>query len=126
MVIEALQALVDKHRRWGLQSTALEVPNAIWSLDFTHHTRHSGRRFRKLNVLVEGVREVLDIEVDTSLSGERVVWVLGRLRMWKSLPMAIRWDTSPELVGQAMADWWGIRGWAQVHRARKVCSERLH
>lgn len=42
-------------------------PNVIWSLDFMHDTLYNGRRFRTLNVLDEGVRDVLDIEVDTSL-----------------------------------------------------------
>jgi len=86
----------------------LEVPdrpNAIWSLDFMHDTLYSGRRFRTLNVLDEGVREVLDIEVDTSLPGERVVRVLDRLRIWRGLPEAIRCDNGPELISQGMADW---------------------
>ena len=41
----------------------------VWSLDFMHDTLYSGRRFRTLNVLDEGVREALAIEIDTSLPG---------------------------------------------------------
>ena len=45
-----------------------------------HDTLYVGRRFRTLNVIDEGVREGLDIEIDTSLSGERVVRVLDRIK----------------------------------------------
>src|SRR5207302_5329290 len=47
-------------------------PNAVWAVDFMSDTLYGGRRFRTLNVLDEGVREVLAIEVDTSLPAERV------------------------------------------------------
>ena len=46
------------------------APNETWALDFMHGTLYVGRRFRTLNVLDEGVREVLDIEIDMSLTGE--------------------------------------------------------
>jgi putative transposase len=148
-VIEALQEMVEKHRRWGFwmcyqrlrldghrwnhkrvyriykelglnqkrrtkrriptrARQPLEVPpvaNAVWSVDFMHDTLYVGRRFRTLNVLDEGVREALDIEVDTSLSGERVVRVLERLKVWRGLPVAIRCDNGPELTSQVFVDW---------------------
>ncbi len=40
---------------------------------------YGGRRFRTLNVLDEGVREGLAIEVDTSLPAERVIRVLEQV-----------------------------------------------
>ena len=43
------------------------MPNRVWSLDFMSNTLYSGRRFRILNILDEGVREALDIVIDTSL-----------------------------------------------------------
>ena len=90
-------------------------PNAIWSLDFMHDTLYVGRRFRTLNVLDEGVREVLDIEIDTSLPGERVVEVLERLRMWRGLPEAIRCDNGPELISQVLENWCEENGVALRH-----------
>ena len=42
-------------------------PNAVWAMDFMSDTLYGGRRFRTLNVLDEGVREGLAIEIDTSL-----------------------------------------------------------
>ena len=80
-------------------------PNQVWALDFMHDTLYVGRRFRTLNVLDEGVREALAIEIDTSLSGERVVRVLEQLQAWRGLPQAIRCDNGPELTSQVFVDW---------------------
>lgn len=80
-------------------------PNVVWSLDFMHDTLYVGRRFRTLNVLDEGVREILDIEIDTSLTGERVVRVLERLKGWRGVPVAIRCDNGPELLSEAFRTW---------------------
>lgn len=81
------------------------VPNAVWSVDFMHDTLYVGRRFRTLNVLDEGVREGLYIEIDTSLTAERVVRVMERLKTWRGLPGAIRCDNGPELTSQTFVDW---------------------
>jgi len=80
-------------------------PNRVWSLDFMHDTLYCGRRFRTLNVMDEGVREVLAIEVDTSLPGERVVRVLDQIKRWRGLPEAIRCDNGPELLSEAFRTW---------------------
>ncbi len=63
------------------------------------------RRFRTLNILDEGVREVLDIVVDTSIPGGRVVRTLDRLVEWRGKPDAIRVDNGPEYLSQVFADW---------------------
>ncbi len=86
----------------------LEVPmqaNALWSMDFMADTLYGGRRFRTLNVLDEGVREALAIEIDTSLRAERVVRVLEQLKDWRGLPRAIRCDNGPEYTAQPVVDW---------------------
>jgi putative transposase len=64
-----------------------------------------GRRFRTLNVLDEGVREGLAIEIDTSLPAKRVVRVLERIGELRGLPSAIRMDNGPELIAQEVLDW---------------------
>ena len=58
-------------------------PNEIWSLDFMSDSLYQGRRFRTLNILDEGVREALAIEIDTSLPAQRVVRVLQQLETWR-------------------------------------------
>ena len=55
-------------------------------------TLYGGRRFRTFNVLDEGVREGLAIEVDTSLPAERVIRVLEQVVAWRGRPQAIRLD----------------------------------
>lgn len=86
------------------------LPNAVWAVDFMSDALSVGRRFRTLNVLDEGMREGLAIEIDTSLPGERVVRVLERLIAWRGAPQAIRCDNGPELISQAVVDFCRDRG----------------
>ena len=81
------------------------MPNAVWSVDFVHDTLYNGRRFRTLNVMDEGVRECLDIEIDTSLPGARLVRTLDRIKEWRGLPLAIRCDNGPELICRQFVAW---------------------
>lgn len=147
-VVEALNAVVAKHGRWGFWKchdrlrlnghqwnhkrtwriycqmklnlprrtkrrlirpaqplNAPLWPNEIWSLDFMSDSLYQGRRFRTLNILDEGVREALVIEIDTSLPAQRVVRALQQLEAWRGLPKAIRLDNGPELTSQHLADW---------------------
>ena len=86
----------------------LEAPmqaNILWSMDFMADALYGGRRFRTFNVLDEGVREALAIEIDTSLRTERVIRVLEQLKEWRGLPQAIRCDNGPEYTSQALVDW---------------------
>jgi putative transposase len=53
--------------RERLLLAALPIVNQSCSLDFMHDTLYCGKRFRTLNVIDEGMRECLDIEIDRSL-----------------------------------------------------------
>ena len=64
-----------------------------------------GRRFRTLNVLDDGVREALDIVIDTSIPSGRVARALDEISQWRGFPDAIRCDNGPEFLGQAFVDW---------------------
>ena len=79
--------------------------NILWSMDFMADALYGCRRFRTFNVLDEGVREALAIEIDTSLRTERVIRVLEQLKEWRGLPQAIRCDNGPEYTAQALVDW---------------------
>ena len=48
------------------------MPISLWRTTRSRRTLRDGRRFRTLNVLDEGVREGLVIEVDSSLRAKRV------------------------------------------------------
>ena len=75
--------------------------NQTWAVDFIHDSLISGRHFRAFAVLDQWSRESLAIEVDLSLTGERVTRVLERLRTTRGLPLAIQADN--ELNKKAMA-----------------------
>lgn len=53
--------------------------NVIWAADFTADARYGGRWFRTLNVIDEGNRQTLRIEVATSILSARVIRVLDQL-----------------------------------------------
>lgn len=86
----------------------IEVPraaNVVWALDFMSDALYRGRRFRTLNILDEGVREALDIVVDTSIPALRVVRTLDELLMWRGRPEAIRCDNGPEILARVFVEW---------------------
>ena len=80
-------------------------PNERWAMDFVHDTLADGRKLRTLNVVDVYTRECLAIEVDTSLTGERVVRVLDRIGWTHGLPAAIRVDNGPEFISSAPEKW---------------------
>jgi putative transposase len=79
--------------------------NQTWVVDFIHDSLMSGRRFRAFAVLDEWSRESLAIEVDLSLTGERVTRVLEQLRNRRGLPTVIQADNGPELRGRVLDQW---------------------
>ena len=82
-----------------------EAANQSWSLDFMSDSLASGRAFRTLNILDDFNREVLWIEVDTSLPAERVVRILETLIAWRGCPAQIRMDNGPELISHRLENW---------------------
>jgi len=79
--------------------------NQAWALDFVHDTLFSGRRFRALTVIDEWSRESLAIEVDLSLTGERVARVLDRVASGRGLPAVLQSDNGPEFTSRALDQW---------------------
>jgi putative transposase len=81
------------------------MPNVIWGIDFMSDALYSGRRFRTFNILDEGVREALDIVIDTSIQSGRVVRALDAVMSWRGRPTAIRCDNGPEFLAEVFVDW---------------------
>jgi putative transposase len=97
-----------KKRLSTREPQTLEVPaamNEIWAMDFMTDTLYGGRRFRTLNILDEGVREALDIVIDTSIPAGRVVRVLEQLTSWRGMPRAVRCDNGPESISDVLYEW---------------------
>ena len=80
-------------------------PHRMWAMDFMHDTLFCGRRFRTFNLIDEGAREALAIEVDSSLPAERVVRVLEQIKESRPLPEQIRIDNGPELQSSKLVAW---------------------
>jgi putative transposase len=85
-------------------------PNQQWGIDFASDTLAWGRRIRLFTVVDVFTREVLAIEVDTSLPGGQVVRVLERLAVERGAPDEIVLDNGPELAGKAVDQWAYERG----------------
>ena len=79
--------------------------NQIWAMDFVSDSLWTGRKFRSLTLVDTYTKESLAIEVDTSLSGQRVVRVLERLSEINGLPEFIRVDNGPEFISKALDEW---------------------
>jgi putative transposase len=79
--------------------------NRSWSMDFVADGLRGGRKLRCLTIVDDFSRECLAIEVDTSLTGKRVVAVLERLADLRGLPLSITVDHGPEFEGQVLDTW---------------------
>jgi putative transposase len=77
----------------------------VWSMDFMNDSLYDGRRFRILNIIDDYNREILAMEIDTSISSERVVRVLGRLKDQGRKPTRIRVDNGPEFISGRFQLW---------------------
>ena len=82
-----------------------QSPNTVWSADFMSDQLCTGKRFRTFNVVDDFNREVLHIEIDTSITSERLVRVFERLKEQRGLPEVLRTDNGPEFLGEAFTAW---------------------
>jgi putative transposase len=79
--------------------------NESWSMDFMSDSLVDGRKIRTLNIIDDCSREVLAIEIDTSLSAKRVISVLKWLIAWRGKPKVIRVDNGPEFTSKDFELW---------------------
>ena len=79
--------------------------NHTWAIDFMQDRLYDGRAFRTLNVLDEGNREGLAIEIATSLPSWRVSAVLDELVAVHGAPAALRLDNGPEFLAAPVVQW---------------------
>jgi putative transposase len=81
------------------------LPNQVWSADFMSDMLYRGKRFRTFNVIDDFNREVVHIEIDTSITGRRLIRVFERLRVERGLPDVVRVDNGPEFLSGEFAIW---------------------
>jgi len=79
--------------------------NKIWSMDFMSDSMTGNRRFRTFNVIDDCSREVLAIEVDTSISSKRVIRTLDRVVEINGIQEVIRVDNGLEFTSKDFELW---------------------
>lgn len=81
-------------------------PHEIVAMDFvSDEVRTGARRIRGLTVIDTHSRYCYAIEMDTSITGERVVRVLDRIFSQHGFPRMITVDNGPEFTSKAMSKW---------------------
>lgn len=85
-------------------------PNHIWGMDFMRDNLADGRAIKVLAIVDEYTRKCYGIEVDTSITGARVVRVLSEISQQGGLPEIIIIDNGPEFIGKALDSWAYQRG----------------
>ncbi len=83
----------------------VNLPNEIWSIDFIQDILLNGRKFRTFNAIDDFNREVLAIEIDTSLPSARVVRTLSQVVELRGKPGKIRMDNGPEFISNKFELW---------------------
>jgi putative transposase len=92
-------------------------PLERWSVDFLSDSLADGRRFRVLTIVDNVSRVSPAIEVGVSLTGERVVAILERLKQTVGQPERIAVDNGPEFISKAL-DAWAYRNGVQLEFSR--------
>jgi putative transposase len=107
----ALRLNLERRRKKRVltrERMTLDAPailNRTWALDFMGDTLYDGRCYRTLNVLDEGNREALAIEIGTSLPSTRVLALLDQLVAVHGAPAMLRSDNGPEFIAEKIAEW---------------------
>ena len=115
MGVAELRSIRAKHRRKRVSVARMappraERPNERWSLDFLTDSLVDGRRFRACTLGDTVSRVSPAIEVDGSLTGERVVAVLDRLQGTVGLLERLAVDNGPEFISKALDAWAYLNG----------------
>lgn len=107
-----MECLELRHKKPKKRISVLRVahpvpqdPNECWSMDFVSDCLHDGRRFRALTIVDNVSRVSPAIEVDRSLTGQRVVEVLEGLAQSQGLPKVIQVDNGTEFTSKALDEW---------------------
>ena len=87
-----------------------DYPNHIWSMDFMKDALSDGRKLKVLPIVDEYTKKSFRIEVDTSITGARVVRILNEITPMNGLPEVIIIDNGPEFIGKALDEWAYRRG----------------
>ncbi len=79
-----------------------EHPDHVWAWDFIHDRTTTGQPLKWLAITDEYTRECLALEVDRSITAEKVLDVLVNLFLTRGVPRHIRSDNGPEFIAKAI------------------------
>jgi putative transposase len=106
---EGLSLRLKRRRKRGSHlRVVLDAPERInqhWSMDFVADSLYNGRRLRVLTVVDDLSKECPVLEVDHSLTGQRITRVLERVALIRGLPEVITVDNGPEFISKALDSW---------------------
>lgn len=89
-----------------------EHPDSVWSADFMLDALACGRPFRTFNITDDFNREIVHIEIDTSITSTRLVRIFEQIQQERPLPHVLRTDNGPEFLGEAFTQWAKANGMA--------------
>lgn len=93
------------YEKRGMPDRTFTEPNSRWSMDFVSDVTRQGKRFRVFTLIDELTRECLALEVDSSITGQRVTAYLNKAALFRELPKEILTDNGPEFTSNAMNSW---------------------
>lgn len=102
-----------KYRLPARDPEPLAVPakyGMCWSMDFMSDRLNNKVRYRTFNVIDDYNREVLGIDIGTSMPSARVIRYLDRLAAWHGYPEKIRVDNGTEFTSHVFTNWAKERG----------------
>lgn len=79
-----------------------EHKDHVWTWDFIHDRTTSGQPLKWFAITDEYTRECLALEVDRSITADRVNDILTDLFLTRGVPKHVRSDNGPEFIAQAI------------------------
>ena len=105
---EDLMKRKKKKKRLVREKNKLEIPkalNQVWAMDFMSDSLSNGNKIRTLNIIDVFSRECISLQVDRSISSEKVISILEYLEFTRGLPEKIRVDNGPEYISKRLREW---------------------
>jgi putative transposase len=87
----------------------------VWVIDFQFDETSDYRRLKLLNIVDEFTRESLAMEVDRSITADRLIDVVEGLVVVHRAPEHLRMDNGPELCSWALRDWCRFTGTSTIY-----------
>ncbi|MCO5297205.1 MAG: IS3 family transposase [Fimbriimonadaceae bacterium] len=92
-----------KKRTGGSVPLAAEGPNHVWCVDFCFDWAENRSKLKVLAIQDEFTKEILALEVATSIRSLHLQEVLSRIMRERGAPQFLRSDNGPEFISRSLA-----------------------